>query len=144
MTFYSRYDRVFRKFVPSVAKISYNPFLKICGECHREDVGATLSGIARPATKSSLHSHRIWESYIQRSYQLYLIGQPMLVNFPLSQILYMQFGCGRTRLWLWTYRETFKLNRISPRDALMKLKITPNEPGIRGMSANIVQALAGS
>lgn len=32
MALYSRYDRIFRKFVPSVAKISYNPFLKISGD----------------------------------------------------------------------------------------------------------------
>jgi SAM-dependent methyltransferase len=31
MALYSRYDGIYRKFVPSVAKLSYNPFLKVAG-----------------------------------------------------------------------------------------------------------------
>jgi SAM-dependent methyltransferase len=32
MAFYSKYDRIFRRSVPSVAKVSYNPFFKIAGD----------------------------------------------------------------------------------------------------------------
>src|SRR6266446_8558588 len=32
MAFYSKHDRIFRRFVPSVAKASYNPFFKIAGD----------------------------------------------------------------------------------------------------------------
>jgi SAM-dependent methyltransferase len=31
MTWYSKHDRILRKFVPSVAKASYNPFLRVAG-----------------------------------------------------------------------------------------------------------------
>jgi SAM-dependent methyltransferase len=32
MAFHSKYDRIIRKFVPSVARLSYNPFFKIAGD----------------------------------------------------------------------------------------------------------------
>jgi hypothetical protein len=31
MELYSKYDRIYRRFVPSVAKLSYNPFVKAAG-----------------------------------------------------------------------------------------------------------------
>jgi SAM-dependent methyltransferase len=41
MAFQSKYDSVLRKFVPSVARLSYNPFFKIVGD-------AIASALARP------------------------------------------------------------------------------------------------
>jgi len=62
---YSRFDRTFRRFVPSVAKASYNPFVKIAGDTVSSVLSLPFPELPSPATKSSSHSHRSRESYSQ-------------------------------------------------------------------------------
>ena len=57
MAVYSRYDRIFRKFVSAVAKITYNPFVKIAGSAIARVSARPFTRIA-PAAKSSLHPDR--------------------------------------------------------------------------------------
>jgi hypothetical protein len=43
--FYSKYDQVLRKFVPSLAVVSYNSFVKIAGDAIARMLAWPFSGI---------------------------------------------------------------------------------------------------
>jgi hypothetical protein len=100
MAWYSKRDRIIRKFVPSVAKASYNPFVKLAGNAIAGVLSRPFPELRelppnylriRIGTGNRIFNNLI--NFIQKK-------RTSLVNFPFSKILYIQSRCGRARLWL--------------------------------------------
>lgn len=101
MTWYSKHDRMFRKFVPSVAKASYNPFIKIAGN-------AIAGVLARPFPE--LHElppnhlrirtgagNRIFNdhiNFIQKSGRCWLLFLSRNYCTSTSDVVELGCGCG--------------------------------------------------
>lgn len=102
MAFYSKYDRVFRRFVPSMAKASYNPLVKIAGDV----VSSALSlpfpelrdlppnhlririGVGNRILNDHIHfvetGSRCWLTFLSRQYCTFR-----------SDVVELGCGCGR-------------------------------------------------
>jgi SAM-dependent methyltransferase len=100
--FYSKYDRVWRRFVPSLAKISYNPLAKIAGDTIARVVGLPFSELKRlPPNHLRIRSgagNRLFNghiAFIQAGNEMWLKFLSRKYCTSNSDIVELGCGCGR-------------------------------------------------
>ena len=101
MAWYSKHDRMFRRFVPSVAKASYNPFVKMAGNAlagvlsrpfpELRELPPNHLRIRTGAGNRILNDH---VNFIQKSYKCWLTFLSRKYCTSASDVVELGCGCG--------------------------------------------------
>jgi SAM-dependent methyltransferase len=101
MAWYSKYDRLFRKFVPSIAKISYNPIVKITGNSISQMLAQPFPELRelppnhlRIRTGAGNHIFNDHINFIQKSYKCWLTFLSRNYCDSTSDVVDLGCGCG--------------------------------------------------
>src|SRR2546423_8407415 len=102
MPVYSKHDRTFRKLVPSVAKLSYNPFVRLAGNAIARMLARTIPDLRNlPPNHLCIRvgaGNRIFNShinFIQAGYELWLTFLSRKYCTSNSDVVELGCGCGR-------------------------------------------------
>lgn len=102
MGFYSKYDRIWRRFVPSLAKVSYNSLAKIAGDTIAKTLGSPFPELKqlppnhlriRSGTGNRLFNGHI--TFIQAGNEMWLKFLSRQYCTPNADIVELGCGCGR-------------------------------------------------